>query len=75
MLLGGPFCAQAQIAVTRNGKPQARIVVMRETPVNRTAAGLLQRFVEESSGARLPIVDGAAPGGATSCWMRATRPD
>lgn len=61
MLLGGPFCAQAQIAVTRNGKPQVRIVVMRETPVNRTAAGLLQRFVEEASGARLPIVDGAAP--------------
>ena len=50
MLLGGPFCAQAQIAVTRNGKPQARIVVMRETPVNRTAAGAEIRCIKYITG-------------------------
>lgn len=49
------------MTLVRNGKPAARIVVAEDTPVNRHAAELLQRFVRESSGAELPLVTKADP--------------
>ncbi|WP_418992707.1 DUF4838 domain-containing protein [Alistipes sp.] len=54
--------ASAQTVVTRNGKAVARIVVAEDTPANRTAARLLQRFVAESSGAKLRAAAKARPG-------------
>lgn len=55
-LLAAALAASAQTRLTKKGKPVARIVVAAETPHNRTAAELLQRFVAEASGATLPIV-------------------
>lgn len=60
-MLSGALPAAAQMTLVRNGKPAARIVVAEDTPVNRHAAELLQRFVRESSGAELPLVTKAAP--------------
>ncbi len=60
-LLGGLLFVDAQVHVTRNGKPLSRIVVVHETPENRIAAGLLQRFVEEASGAKPTVVSAVAP--------------
>lgn len=60
-MLSGALPAAAQMTLVRNGTPAARIVVAEDTPVNRHAAELLQRFVRESSGAELPLVTKAAP--------------
>lgn len=48
--------AFSQIRLVHNHKPMASIVVADDNATNREAAHLLQRFVEETSGARLPIV-------------------
>ena len=60
-LLLGLVPVRSQIRITRDGKPAARIVLASDTPETRTAAQLLQRFVEEASGAQLPIVGQTAP--------------
>lgn len=55
-----PTCvwsAQAQITLVRDGKPQSRIVVNSDSPVDRRAAELLQDFVGRISYATLPIVN------------------
>lgn len=61
LLASGWFAAGAQTVAVRHGKPAARIVTVRESPAETTAARLLQRFIGESSGATLPIVSCAAP--------------
>lgn len=53
--------ASGQIRLTHRGKAAARIVVVQQTPANRTAAQLLARFVGEASGASLPVVCGVEP--------------
>lgn len=56
LLAVSSLSASAQIKLTENHKPKAAIVLAVDNPVNRTAARFLQRFVEETSGARLSIV-------------------
>ena len=53
--------AVAQVTIVRNGKPRARIVVATGDRAEQNAAELLQRFVRESSGAELPVVQGQTP--------------
>lgn len=60
-LLLGLLPAGAQVQITRNGKPSSRIVLAADTPETRTAAHLLQRFVEEASGAQLPVAGQTQP--------------
>ena len=48
--------ASAQITLVKEGKSTARIVLADRDSVNRTAATLLQDFVQRISGASLPIV-------------------
>lgn len=60
-LLLGLLPAGAQIRISHNGKPASRIVLTADTPENRTAAQLLQRFVREASGAQLPVLRQATP--------------
>lgn len=55
--LMGALPSAAQVEIVRNGKPMASIVLAGDNAENRRAAELLQRFVMETSGARLPIVD------------------
>ena len=55
-----PACvlsAQGQITLVRDGKPQSRIVVNSDSPVDRRAADLLQDFVGRISDAKLPVVE------------------
>ena len=49
--------AQGQITLVRDGKPQSRIVVNSDSPVDRRAADLLQDFVGRISDAKLPVVE------------------
>lgn len=62
-LVGIALCASlglaAQVSITREGKPVARIVLEERTEVNQQAAQLLQDFVERVSGATLPLVEKA----------------
>lgn len=55
-VLALPLCfAQTKLVV--DGKAVSRIVVNSDARAARTAANLLQRFVAESSGATLPVVE------------------
>lgn len=47
-----------QVSLTKNGKPVSRIVLVEDTPVNHSAADLLQNFVDRMSGAMLPVICG-----------------
>lgn len=55
--IGSSMAVKAQISLVEKGKPKAHIVLAVENEVNRRAATLLQRFVMETSGAKLPISD------------------
>jgi hypothetical protein len=48
--------ASAQMSLTRNGKPTARIVADTTKPIDKEAAEILELFVSRISGAHLPIV-------------------
>lgn len=50
----------AQVAPVLRGKPVSRIVVTTGEQADSTAAALLQNFVAQISGAKLPIVQGQA---------------
>lgn len=45
----------AQITITQDAQPIARIITAHNTTQERTAANILQYFIEQVSGARLPI--------------------
>ena len=47
----------AQVTLTHKGQAVSRIVLDTQNPTDSTAAALLQRFVAEMSGARLPVID------------------
>ena len=47
--------AEAQIVLVDKGKAKAHIQLASDNDVNRRAAGILQRFIRETSGAELPI--------------------
>ncbi|HKK73790.1 MAG TPA: hypothetical protein VJ953_01850, partial [Saprospiraceae bacterium] len=47
----------AQVTLTRSGRPMSRMIVDTQNATDSTAAALLQRFVAEMSGARLPVID------------------
>lgn len=53
--IGSSMAVKAQISLVEKGKSKAHIVLAVENEVNRRAATLLQRFVMETSGAKLPI--------------------
>src|SRR5579871_1959400 len=46
----------AQIVLVKNGLPVSRIVVVNDHPEEKTAALLLQGFIEKISGAKLPMI-------------------
>lgn len=46
---------RAQISLVKKGKPTARIILSDDTPAERTAANLLQNFIQKISGSSLPI--------------------
>lgn len=50
--------AFGQSVLVRRGKPKARIVIATDKEIDQTAARLLQHFVHEASGAKLPVVRG-----------------
>lgn len=47
---------QAQVNLVQNGKSHSRIILNPDSRINRTAANILQRFVEEESRCKLPII-------------------
>lgn len=47
--------AYAQVDLVKNGKSNSKIVLAEQTEVNRTAANILQDFVQKISGCRLDI--------------------
>ena len=51
-----PLISVAQISITKNGKPESRILVDKADPVDKQAALLFQDFVKKISGAELPIL-------------------
>ena len=70
-LLGFWVCTvvSAQIVLVNNGKSKSRIVLTKETPVNRTAANILQMFVQKISGKNLPITLGQQALGKGDIWI------
>lgn len=52
-----PAVGRTQISLSQEGLANSRIVIDTANPIDSTAAALLQRFVAEMSGARLPITD------------------
>ncbi|MEG0647321.1 MAG: DUF4838 domain-containing protein [Bacteroides sp.] len=46
---------RAQITLVKKGKPTARIILSDDAPAERTAANLLQNFIQKISGSSLPI--------------------
>ena len=57
LCLCAAFSLEAQVAVTHDGRPMARIVLASSEETNREAAELLQDFVGRISGAALPIIE------------------
>ncbi|GHV88436.1 hypothetical protein AGMMS50267_07960 [Spirochaetia bacterium] len=51
-----PLITSCQLAVVKNGKPQARIVVNQEDSTAMQAANLMQDFLKRISGAELAII-------------------
>ena len=65
LLASGRAAAAESIDIVRDGRPAAVIVVDKQAPeMTKQAAALLQRVIEQSSGARLEIA-AAAPAGRT----------
>ena len=64
-LVGATAATRAQTVLVEKGKPKARITLASVTDVNMRAATILQRFVKETSGAELPVVETAKPGRGT----------
>ncbi|MEG0463419.1 DUF4838 domain-containing protein [Bacteroides sp.] len=46
---------RAQVSLVKKGKPTARIILSDDTSAERTAANLLQNFIQKISGSSLPI--------------------
>ena len=57
LCLCAAFSLEAQVAVTHDGRPMARIVLASSEETNQEAAELLQDFVGRISGAALPIIE------------------
>ncbi|MBS1914655.1 MAG: DUF4838 domain-containing protein [Bacteroidetes bacterium] len=47
----------AQMLIVKNGLPASRIIIVNDHPEEKTAALLLQSFIEKISGAKLPVVN------------------
>lgn len=47
---------QAQIQLTKNATPTSRIITSNNTKEERTAANILQSFLQKISGAKLPNI-------------------
>ena len=60
VLATAPLAAQPALEIVRDGQPLATIVAAPDAPAQVTAAAeLLARYVEDSTGARLPVADQA----------------
>lgn len=59
-VLGASAClnVSAQVQLVKNGKSKAAIVLEDDTRVNRTAANILQLFIQRISDSQLPVVSG-----------------
>lgn len=59
-VLGASAClnVSAQVQLVKNGKSKAAIVLEEDTRVNRTAANILQLFIQRISDSQLPVVSG-----------------
>jgi hypothetical protein len=63
-LLAGSFAAKA-VVIVKNHQPQASIVIAADASTQvKTAAGVLQKYIKQSTGANLPIVTGQPAGNA-----------
>ena len=60
-LTGLSGSATAQVHLIKNGKSKSAIVLTENNTESRTAANLLNRFIHETSGCSLPIVEKSKP--------------
>ena len=55
------YAGDGQLRLVENAAPRSRILLQNDDPVERTAALLLQDFIEKISTAKLPILSNTAP--------------
>jgi hypothetical protein len=60
LLVSAFLNVHAQTALVKNGLPVSRIIIVNNHPEEKTAALLLQNFIEKISDAKLPIANKAA---------------